>query len=242
MNNLRAENLHKQFDTHAVVQHVNLDVQSSEIVGLLGPNGAGKTTCFYMLAGLLRTTEGRIILNDLDITHMPMHLRARHGIGYLPQEPSIFRGLTVEQNIMVSLEARDNLGKRQRKQLCDDLLANLRIEHIRDSKGIQLSGGERRRAEIARALATEPKFILLDEPFTGVDPISVKDIQQILKDLCSHGIGLLITDHNVRETLGICDRAYILSDGHVLAKGPPSSILANQQVQDTYLGKHFSMG
>ncbi|MXY14215.1 MAG: LPS export ABC transporter ATP-binding protein [Proteobacteria bacterium] len=242
MNKLRAENLHKRFNAHVAVQQATLDVQSSEIVGLLGPNGAGKTTCFYMLAGLLRTTEGRIILNDLDITHMPMHVRARHGIGYLPQEPSIFRGLTVEQNIMVSLEAREGLGKRQRKQQCDSLLADLRIEHIRDSKGLQLSGGERRRAEIARALATEPKFILLDEPFTGVDPISVKDIQQILKDLCSHGIGLLITDHNVRETLGICDRAYILNNGHVLAEGSPSSILADQQVRDTYLGKHFSLG
>lgn len=242
MNQLHAENLHKRFNAHVAVQKASLDVKSSEIVGLLGPNGAGKTTCFYMLAGLLRTTEGRIALNDLDITHMPMHVRARHGIGYLPQEPSIFRGLTVEQNIMVSLEARDGLGKRQRQQQCDNLLANLRIEHIRDSKGQQLSGGERRRAEIARALATEPKFILLDEPFTGVDPISVKDIQQILKDLCSHGIGLLITDHNVRETLGICDRAYILNNGHVLAEGPPSSILSNQQVRDTYLGKHFSLG
>ncbi len=242
MNKLHAENLHKRFNTHVAVQQATLEVQSSEIVGLLGPNGAGKTTCFYMLAGLLRTSEGRIILNDLDITHMPMHVRARHGIGYLPQEPSIFRGLTVEQNIMVSLEAREGLGKRQRKQQCDSLLADLRIEHIRDSKGLQLSGGERRRAEIARALATEPKFILLDEPFTGVDPISVKDIQQILKDLRSHGIGLLITDHNVRETLGICDRAYILNNGHVLAEGPPSSILADQQVRDTYLGKHFSLG
>lgn len=242
MNQLHAENLHKRFNAHVAVQQANLDVKSSEIVGLLGPNGAGKTTCFYMLAGLLRTTEGRIVLNDLDITHMPMHVRARHGIGYLPQEPSIFRGLTVEQNIVVSLEARDGLGKRQRQQQCDNLLANLRIEHIRDSKGQQLSGGERRRAEIARALATEPKFILLDEPFTGVDPISVKDIQQILKDLCSHGIGLLITDHNVRETLGICDRAYILNNGHVLAEGPPPSILSNQQVRDTYLGKNFSLG
>lgn len=241
MNQLHAENLHKRFNAHVAVQRASLDVRSGEIVGLLGPNGAGKTTCFYMLAGLLRTTEGRIILNDLDITPMPMHVRARHGIGYLPQEPSIFRGLTVEQNIMVSLEARDDLGKRGRRRQCDSLLAKLRIEHIRDSKGQQLSGGERRRAEIARALATEPKFILLDEPFTGVDPISVKDIQQILKDLCKHEIGLLITDHNVRETLGICDRAYILSNGHVLAEGPPASILSNQQVRDTYLGEHFSL-
>ncbi len=241
MNQLHAENLHKRFNAHVAVQRASLDVRSGEIVGLLGPNGAGKTTCFYMLAGLLRTTEGRIILNELDITPMPMHVRARHGIGYLPQEPSIFRGLTVEQNIMVSLEARDGLGKKERRRQCDSLLAKLRIEHIRDSKGQQLSGGERRRAEIARALATEPKFILLDEPFTGVDPISVKDIQQILKDLCKHEIGLLITDHNVRETLGICDRAYILSNGHVLAEGPPSSILSNQQVRDTYLGEHFSL-
>lgn len=242
MNSLRAENLYKRFHAHAVVNNASLAVQSSEIVGLLGPNGAGKTTYFYMLAGLLRSTKGKITLNNLNVTHMPMHMRARHGIGYLPQEPSIFRGLTVEQNIMVSLEARGSLRKRLCKQLCDTLLADLRIEHIRDYKGVRLSGGERRRAEIARALAMEPKFILLDEPFTGVDPISVKDIQQILKDLCAKGIGLLITDHNVRETLGICDRAYILNEGCVLAEGSPSSILGNQQVRDIYLGKHFSLG
>ena len=242
MNTLRAENLRKRFNAHVVVNDADLAVQSSEIVGLLGPNGAGKTTCFYMLAGLLRSNRGKITLNSLNITRMPMHMRARHGIGYLPQEPSIFRGLTVEQNIMISLEARGGLKKRQCKQLCNTLLADFRIEHIRDYKGVRLSGGERRRVEIARALAMEPKFILLDEPFTGVDPISVKDIQQILKDLCAKGIGLLITDHNVRETLGICDRAYILNEGYVLTEGSPASILGNQQVRDIYLGKHFSLG
>ena len=242
MNTLRAENLRKKFNTQVVVEHASLSVQSSEIVGLLGPNGAGKTTCFYMLAGLLRSNSGKITLNDMDITHMPMHMRARHGIGYLPQEPSIFRGLTIEQNVMTSLEARGDLNKNQRRQVCDTLLTDLRIEHIRDHKGARLSGGERRRAEIARTLAMKPKFILLDEPFTGVDPISVKDIQRILKDLCARGIGLLITDHNVRETLSICNRAYILSEGRMLAEGSPSSILDNQQVRNVYLGTHFSLG
>lgn len=242
MNSLRAENLRKRFNAHVVVDHASLTVESGEIVGLLGPNGAGKTTCFYMLAGLLRSNSGKITLNDQDITQMPMHLRARHGIGYLPQEASIFRGLTVEQNIMTSLEARGDLTKSQRRQICDTLLAELRIEHIRTHRGTRLSGGERRRAEIARALAMKPKFILLDEPFTGVDPISVKDIQRILKELSDRGIGLLITDHNVRETLSICDRAYIISEGHMLAEGSPSSILDNQRVRDVYLGTHFSLG
>lgn len=241
MNSLHAQNLRKSFNAHVAVDHASLNVQSGEIVGLLGPNGAGKTTCFYMLAGLLRSNKGEITLNNLDITRMPMHVRARHGIGYLPQEPSIFRGLTVEQNVMTGLEARCDLKKSQRAPLCDSLLAELRIEKIRNYKGAQLSGGERRRTEIARALALKPKFILLDEPFTGVDPISVKDIQRILKDLCEKKIGLLITDHNVRETLSICNRAYILSDGHILAQGTPTNILGNQRVQDVYLGKNFSL-
>ena len=241
MNNLNAENLRKQFKARVVVDNVNLQIKSGEIIGLLGPNGAGKTTCFYMLVGLLHCNEGKITLDDLDITRMPMHLRARHGIGYLPQEASIFRGLTVEQNVLTSLEARVNLKKNQRKQQCNALLADLQIEHIRDHKGASLSGGERRRAEIARALAMQPKFILLDEPFAGVDPISVKDIQRILKQLRDQEIGLLITDHNVRETLDICSRAYILNEGQVLAEGTPLSILDNQQVRDVYLGSGFSL-
>ena len=241
MNNLNAKNLRKQFKARVVVDNVNLHIKSGEIIGLLGPNGAGKTTCFYMLVGLLHCNEGKITLDDLDITRMPMHLRARHGIGYLPQEASIFRGLTVEQNVLTSLEARVNLKKNQRKQQCNALLADLHIEQIRDHKGASLSGGERRRAEIARALAMQPKFILLDEPFAGVDPISVKDIQRILKQLRDQEIGLLITDHNVRETLDICSRAYILNEGQVLAEGTPLSILDNQQVRDVYLGGGFSL-
>lgn len=241
MNNLNAKNLRKQFKARVVVDNVNLHIKSGEIIGLLGPNGAGKTTCFYMLVGLLHCNEGKITLDDLDITRMPMHLRARHGIGYLPQEASIFRGLTVEQNVLTSLEARVNLKKNQRKQQCNALLADLQIEHIRDHKGASLSGGERRRAEIARALAMQPKFILLDEPYAGVDPISVKDIQRILKQLRDQEIGLLITDHNVRETLDICSRAYILNEGQVLAEGTPLSILDNQQVRDVYLGSGFSL-
>ncbi len=239
MNNLSAENLRKQFKARVVVDDVSLTIKSGEIVGLLGPNGAGKTTCFYMLVGLIHCNTGNIFLNTLNITQMPMHMRAKHGIGYLPQEASIFRGLTVEQNVMVSLEARGDLKKSQRKQLCDSLLSDLQIEHIRDQKGTSLSGGERRRAEIARALAMQPKFILLDEPFAGVDPISVKDIQRILKTLRKQEIGLLITDHNVRETLDICNRAYILNEGQTLAEGTPESILNNKQVQDVYLGNSF---
>jgi len=241
MNHLSAENLRKQFKSRAVVDNVDLTIKSGEIIGLLGPNGAGKTTCFYMLVGLIHCNAGKITLDDMNITNMPMHLRAKHGIGYLPQEASIFRGLTVEQNVMVSLEARGSLKKNQRKQQCNSLLTDLQIEHLRDHKGASLSGGERRRAEIARALALQPKFILLDEPFAGVDPISVKDIQRILKQLRGQGIGLLITDHNVRETLDICNRAYILNEGRMLAEGKPSSILCNQQVRDVYLGSNFSL-
>ncbi len=232
MSTLSAKQLHKQFKSRVVVDNASLEIKSGEIVGLLGPNGAGKTTCFYMLVGLIHCSEGTIKLDEQDITHMPMHIRAKHGIGYLPQEASIFRGLSIEQNIMVSLEARGGLKKIQRKQLCNALLADLQIEHIRDHKGLSLSGGERRRAEIARALAMQPKFILLDEPFAGVDPISVKDIQRILNKLCKQGIGLLITDHNVRETLGICNHAY---------KGTPQSLLSNKEVQDVYLGTNFTL-
>jgi lipopolysaccharide export system ATP-binding protein len=241
MNTLRAEKLIKKFKSRIVVNDVSLEIKSGEILGLLGPNGAGKTTCFYMLAGLVRCDDGNIHLDKKNITHMPMHTRAKQGIGYLPQEASIFRGLTVEQNILVSLEARSELKKSQRKQQCNTLLADLQIEHIRDHKGVSLSGGERRRAEIARALAMQPKFILLDEPFAGVDPISVKDIQRILRDLQDKGIGLLITDHNVRETLGICSHAYILNEGRVLANGTPQNLLSNKEVQEVYLGANFTL-
>ncbi len=241
MNTLSAENLRIQFKSRLVVDNVSLAIKSGEIVGLLGPNGAGKTTCFYMLVGLIQCNNGNIKLDGQDITRMPMHTRAKQGIGYLPQEASIFRGLTVEQNILVSLEARGALKKNQRKQQCNALLADLQIEHIRDHKGLSLSGGERRRAEIARALAMQPKFILLDEPFAGVDPISVKDIQNILKELRDKDIGLLITDHNVRETLGICNHAYILNEGRLLAKGTPNSLLDNKEVQDVYLGSNFTL-
>lgn len=241
MNNLSANNLRKKYKKRTIVDDINLNIASGEVVGLLGPNGAGKTTCFYMIVGLVRCNGGIISLDGINITNMPMHVRAKHGIGYLPQEASIFRGLTVEQNILVSLEARGNLTKKNRLKECNDLLDDLQIEHLRNNKGISLSGGERRRAEIARALALQPKFMLLDEPFAGVDPISVKEIQAILKQLCEMGIGLLITDHNVRETLGICNHAYILNEGQMLADGSPSDLLNNQRVRDVYLGSNFSI-
>ena len=241
MSTLSAENLRKQFKSRVVVDDVSLEIKSGEIVGLLGPNGAGKTTCFYMLVGLIHCDDGNITLDEQNITRTPMHTRAKQGIGYLPQEASIFRGLTVEQNILVSLEARGKLKKSQRMQQCNELLADLQIEHIRDHKGLSLSGGERRRAEIARALAMQPKFILLDEPFAGVDPISVKDIQRILEELRNRDIGLLITDHNVRETLGVCNHAYILNEGRLLAKGTPQNLLSNKEVQDVYLGSNFTL-
>ncbi|MGH1537325.1 MAG: LPS export ABC transporter ATP-binding protein [Gammaproteobacteria bacterium] len=241
MSTLSAKNLSKKFKSRAVVDNASLEIKSGEVVGLLGPNGAGKTTCFYMLVGLISCNKGCIKLDGQEITKMPMHTRAKYGIGYLPQEASIFRGLTVEQNILVSLEAKGGLKKSERTQQCNALLADLQIEHIRDNKGLSLSGGERRRAEIARALAMQPKFILLDEPFAGVDPISVKEIQRLLKELCSQEIGLLITDHNVRETLDICNHAYILNEGRVLAKGTPQSLLNNEEVQDVYLGTNFSL-
>lgn len=241
MSTFSAENLRKQYKSRVVVDNASLQIKSGNIVGLLGPNGAGKTTCFYMLVGLINCNDGSIFLDDKNITRMPMHKRAKQGIGYLPQEASIFRGLTVEQNILVSLEARGDLKRSQRKQQCKSLLTDLQIEHIRDHKGLSLSGGERRRAEIARALAMQPKFILLDEPFAGIDPISVKDIQRILKNLRDKDIGLLITDHNVRETLDICNNAYILNEGCVLASGTPSSLLSNKEVQDVYLGTNFTL-
>lgn len=241
MNIFRAENLIKNFGRRRVVDQVSLSVKSGEVVGLLGPNGAGKTTSFYMMVGLINANKGQIFLNDQDITHMPMHIRAQKGIGYLPQEASIFRKLSVIDNIMAIIETRKELGRKDKKLLLQTLLDDLQIDHIRDNTGISLSGGERRRVEIARALATEPQFILLDEPFAGVDPISVLEIQRIIRQLTDKNIGVLITDHNVRETLGICQRAYILSSGQVIAEGSPETVLEDQQVKDVYLGQNFRL-
>jgi len=241
MNILRAENLVKSFGSRTVVDQVSMSVHSGEVVGLLGPNGAGKTTSFYMMVGLIPANHGHIFLNDEDITDYPMHLRARRGIGYLPQEASVFRKLSVTDNILAILETRSELSRIDRKLLLQELLDELQIDHIRDNTGISLSGGERRRVEIARALATEPLFILLDEPFAGVDPISVLEIQRIIRQLTEKDIGVLITDHNVRETLGICQRAYILSSGQVIAEGSPEAVLEDQQVKDVYLGHNFRL-
>jgi len=238
---LRAEGIAKSYRSRQVVRDLSLSISSGEVVGLLGPNGAGKTTAFYMIVGLVPCDSGRILLDDKDLTALPMHRRARLGVGYLPQEASVFRGLTVEANILAVLETRKELNGDGRRQLLEGLLEELNIGHIRDSKGLSLSGGERRRVEIARALAAEPAFILLDEPFAGVDPISVLDIQRIIGHLRDRGIGVLITDHNVRETLGICGRAFILNAGEVIASGTADEILANQQVRAVYLGEHFRL-
>lgn len=241
MNILRAEHIVKRFGKRTVVDDVSIHVQSGEVVGLLGPNGAGKTTSFYMMVGLIPVNQGNIFLNQQDITHLPIHDRAKQGIGYLPQEASIFRKLSVADNILAILQTRQELSIKQQDLELQNLLDELQIDHIRDSTGISLSGGERRRVEIARALATEPHFILLDEPFAGVDPISVLEIQRIIKQLTEKGIGVLITDHNVRETLGICQRAYILSAGQVIAEGSPHTVLQDQKVKDVYLGQNFSL-
>jgi len=241
MNTLRAKNMVKRFAKRTVVNDVSIYVNSGEVVGLLGPNGAGKTTSFYMMVGLIPVNEGIITLNQQDITHLPMHNRAKLGLGYLPQEASVFRKLTVAENIMAILQTRTELNRKQRDLLLQNLLDELQIDHIRDNTGISLSGGERRRVEIARALSAEPEFILLDEPFAGVDPISVLEIQRIIKQLTEKNIGVLITDHNVRETLGICERAYILSAGEVIAEGSPQVVLQDQQVKDVYLGQNFSL-
>jgi lipopolysaccharide export system ATP-binding protein len=238
---LAATNLAKRYKTRTVVKDVSMEVRSGEVVGLLGPNGAGKTTCFYMIVGLIPCDKGEITLGKTSLTDQPMHLRAREGIGYLPQEASVFRKLTVGQNIMSILEVRKELSREQRYHQLESLLEEFHITHIRDSLGMSLSGGERRRVEIARALATEPRFILLDEPFAGVDPISVVDIQGIIEHLKERGIGVLITDHNVRETLGICERAYIIGEGEVIAEGEPQSLLDDQRVRDVYLGHHFRL-
>jgi len=240
MPELNAENLVKRYKSRTVVNDASLGVNSGEVVGLLGPNGAGKTTCFYMMVGLVRADEGHIFLDGEDITHLPLHARAQRGVGYLPQEASVFRKLSVEDNIMAILEAQ-KISRQEREEQLQLLLEELQIEHIRESIGMSLSGGERRRVEIARALASKPAFILLDEPFAGVDPISVIDIQKSIEHLISLNIGILITDHNVRETLGICHRAYILSDGKIIAHGQPDQILENDQVREVYLGHDFRL-
>ena len=238
---LIAKHLAKAYKRRPVVKDVTIEINSGEVVGLLGPNGAGKTTCFYMIVGLVDADAGTVFLGNHDLTMLPMHERARQGIGYLPQEPSIFRKLSVENNLLGILEMRKDLNKSQQKEKMEALLEEFHITHIRKNMGMSLSGGERRRVEIARALATEPKFILLDEPFAGVAPISVNDIKQTILHLQSKGIGVLITDHNVRETLDICEKAYIVTDGYILASGTPAEILANQQVKSAYLGDQFSL-
>ncbi|HWR78824.1 MAG TPA: LPS export ABC transporter ATP-binding protein [Pseudomonas sp.] len=241
MATLKAQHLAKSYKGRQVVRDVSLSIDSGQIVGLLGPNGAGKTTCFYMIVGLVQADQGRILIDDLNISHLPMHGRARAGIGYLPQEASIFRKLSVADNIMSILETRKDLDRAGRHDALESLLEEFHIHHIRDTLGMSLSGGERRRAEIARALATSPKFILLDEPFAGVDPISVGDIKQIIHHLKTKGIGVLITDHNVRDTLDICEVAYIVNDGQLIAEGDAETILADQLVKDVYLGHEFRL-
>ena len=241
MSTLTVKNLGKSYQSRRVVDDVSLTVKSGEVVGLLGPNGAGKTTCFHMIVGLIPAGTGSMDIDGTDITTLPMHARTRHGLGYLPQEASVFRKLTVEENILSVLELRHGLDSSERREKTDSLLHELHIGHLHDQKGISLSGGERRRVEIARALATEPRFILLDEPFAGVDPISVLDIQQIIKHLCDRDIGVLITDHNVRETLGICNHAYILNKGEIISEGEPEFILNDQHVRNVYLGSEFRL-
>ncbi|MGI9228536.1 MAG: LPS export ABC transporter ATP-binding protein [Gammaproteobacteria bacterium] len=241
MSVLAAQSLSKKFRSREVVRDVSLSVSSGEIVGLLGPNGAGKTTSFHMIVGLIPPDTGTIHLNNKEIGTLPMDRRARMGLGYLPQESSIFRKLTVEENIMAILETRKSLSRADAKQRLESLLNEFHVSHLRDNLGMSLSGGERRRVEIARALATEPHFLLLDEPFAGIDPISISDIQRITKYLAKMGIGILITDHNVRETLGACDRAYIVIDGEIQAEGDPNTILSDTRVRKVYLGDQFSL-
>lgn len=238
---LEARYLAKSYGKRPVVKDVSLSVKQGEIVGLLGPNGAGKTTCFYMIIGLVSQDGGVVTVDEQDITALPMHGRARRGLGYLPQEPSIFRKLSVEDNILAILETRSELSRQQRRQRLEDLLHEFHISHLAKNTGMSLSGGERRRVEIARALAADPQFILLDEPFAGVDPISVNDIKNIIRHLRDSGIGVLITDHNVRETLDICEHAYIIGEGHVIAEGTTEHILNDAKVRKTYLGEHFTL-
>lgn len=241
MTALSVNNLNKSYRGRNVVNKVSIKIEGGEVVGLLGPNGAGKTTCFYMIVGLIQMDNGTISLGEEDISKLPMHKRAKMGVSYLPQEPSAFRRLTVEQNILAILETRKDLSEEQRLQRLEDLLHDLHIEERRHTLAQALSGGERRRTEIARALAIEPRFILLDEPFAGVDPVSVIEIQQLIKHLQSKSIGVLITDHNVREILNICDRAYILNDGQILTSGTAEAVLANQTVREVYLGQDFRL-
>ena len=238
---LSATGLSKHYRQRAVVDGLSLEIHSGEVVGLLGPNGAGKTTAFYMIVGLVPCDDGAVRIDGEDVTHLPMHVRARRGIGYLPQEASVFRKLSVADNVMAILETLPGVDRAAREQRMEALLAELHIGHLRESLGVSLSGGERRRLEIARALAAEPRFILLDEPFAGVDPLSVSDIQRIVRHLADRGIGVLITDHNVRETLGICGRAYIVNQGHVIASGSAEDILANAKVREVYLGENFKL-
>ena len=241
MSVLAARHLSKRYRSRYVVNDVSLSVTSGEVVGLLGPNGAGKTTSFYMIVGLVRPDGGTIEVNRRDITWEPMHVRARLGVGYLPQEPSVFRKLTVEQNILAILETRPDMDRAERERRAESLMNELHVGHLRDQMGLSLSGGERRRVAIARALAADPRFILLDEPFAGVDPLSVVDIQRIIAHLKERGIGVLITDHNVRETLGICDRAYIVTEGHTIAEGDPESILQDRRVPEVSLGDDLKL-
>ncbi|HBH36110.1 MAG TPA: LPS export ABC transporter ATP-binding protein [Gammaproteobacteria bacterium] len=241
MGKLSATSLIKQYSKRTVVKDVSIEVSQGEVVGLLGPNGAGKTTSFYMIVGLVPADGGRVMLGEKDITQMPIHRRANLGIGYLSQEPSVFRRMSVEDNLLAILELRPELEKHQRREICDVLLRQFGLSQLRDNKALSLSGGERRRLEIARSLTMEPSYILLDEPFAGIDPISVTDIQNIIRKLSSEGIGILITDHNVRETLGICDRAYIINSGEVLAHGEPQALLDNPDVREIYLGHDFQM-
>lgn len=240
MSELNISGLKKQFKSRTVVHDISIDLRSGEVVGLLGPNGAGKTTSFYMIVGLVTLDEGRIILDGRDVSRLPMHQRARQGLSYLPQEPSIFRKMTVSENILAVLELQ-KMDASARMEALESLLEQLHIRHIRDSAAVSLSGGERRRVEIARCLATNPRFILLDEPFAGIDPIAVMDIQKIIRFLREQDIGVLITDHNVRETLGICDRAYIINEGKVFASGAPADIISNDAVREVYLGKDFRL-
>jgi len=239
MDILSAQHLAKSYKGRQVVRDVSLSVGSGQIVGLLGPNGAGKTTCFYMIVGLIKAERGSIHINDQELTRSPMHVRAQNGVGYLPQDASIFRSLSVAENIMAILQTRKDLDNKGRRQRLEQLLQEFHISHIRDNKGMSLSGGERRRTEIARALATEPRFILLDEPFAGVDPISVSDIKEIIHHLQQRGIGILLTDHNVRDTLDICEKAYIVSEGSIIAEGATADILENEKVREVYLGHEF---
>ncbi len=238
---LQALNLAKAYKGRQVVKDVSLQVSSGDIVGLLGPNGAGKTTCFYMVVGIIRADKGQIKIDDTDLTHLPMHRRSQRGLGYLPQEASVFRKLSVENNIRAILQTRNDISRSERAEKLEQLLEEFHITHIRKSLGMALSGGERRRVEIARALATEPAFILLDEPFAGVDPISVSDIKQIIIQLKEKGIGVLITDHNVRDTLDICENAYIVSDGFIIAEGDSTAILSHPKVKEVYLGQQFQL-